>query len=61
MVAIILAVCPSTKISVEQVSTTLAKKKHFCPWCQKIAILILMQFLNNIIISGYGFKAAQKF
>ena len=28
---------------------------------QKIAILIRMQFLNDIIKSDYGFKAAQKF
>ena len=29
--------------------------------CQKIAILIWMQFWNDIIKSGHGFKAAQKF
>ena len=28
---------------------------------QKIAILIRMQFLNDIIKSSHGFKAAQKF
>ena len=30
-------------------------------WRQKIAILIWMQFLNDIIKSRHGFKAAQKF
>ena len=30
-------------------------------WRQKIAILIQMQFLNDIIKSEHGFKAAQKF
>ena len=30
-------------------------------WRQKIAILIRMQFLNDIIKSKHGLKAAQKF
>ena len=30
-------------------------------WRQKIAILIRMQFLNDIIKSRHGFKTAQKF
>ena len=30
-------------------------------WCQKIAILIQMQFLNDLIKLDHGFKAAQKF
>ena len=30
-------------------------------WRQKIAILIRMQFLNDIIKSKHGFKTAQKF
>ena len=31
------------------------------PWCQKIAIIIQIQFINNIIKSEHDFKAAQKF
>ena len=30
-------------------------------WCQKLAIFIWMQFLNDIIKLEHGFKAAQKF
>ena len=31
------------------------------PWRQNIAILIRMQFLNDIIKSGHSFKNTQKF
>ena len=31
------------------------------PWRQKIAVLIRMQFLNDIIKLRHGFKTAQKF
>ena len=34
---------------------------HRITWRKKIANLILMQFLNDIIKSGHGFKYAQKF
>ena len=34
---------------------------HNWAWRQKIAILIRMQFLNDIIKSRHGFKTAQKF
>ena len=36
-------------------------KINLCAWRQKIAILIRMQFLNDIIKSRHGFKTAQKF
>ena len=36
-------------------------KKYPIAWRQKMAILIRMQFLNDIIKSRHGFKTAQKF
>ena len=36
-------------------------KREIGPWYQKIAILIQMQFFNDIIKSRHGFKTAQKF
>ena len=36
-------------------------KVYHQSWRQKIAILIRMQFLNDIIKSRHGFKTAQKF
>ena len=37
------------------------KGKYWEAWRQKIAILIRMKFLNDIIKSRHGFKAAHKF
>ena len=37
------------------------KKRNFKAWHQKIAIVIRMKFLNDIIKSRHGFKTAQKF
>ena len=36
-------------------------KKYPIAWRQKMAILIRMQFLNDILKSKHGFKIAQKF
>ena len=44
-----------------KLSLVMESYKYLTAWRQKIAILIRMQFLNNIIKSEHDFKTAQKF
>ena len=53
---------PSTELSFDQSCNVLGLiLLILVPGHQKIAILIRMQFLNDIIKSRHGFKTAQKF
>ena len=53
------------KINVESVLPTNIDSKYVLKvhltWYQEIAILIWIQFLNDIIKSSHGFKTTQKF